>query len=188
MTDEPPRKKRPRPPTPEEMVVERAQTRRNGFIALGVLSVLMPALFFVNLMRDRHRHAEEMGLVPARSLPTESRHATGVLDNDDELIVVPAVVKPSRHDVAFSIGSVLGDARACLGANTHGVQVTWQVNPDGAATAVTQSTIATDAGVRADPTEAAFACVAAAVKQARVAPFEGTPVRVTYTFRSAGPR
>ena len=50
MTD-PPRKKRPKPPTPEEMAIERQQTRRNGFIALGVLSVLMPTLFFINLVR-----------------------------------------------------------------------------------------------------------------------------------------
>ncbi len=183
MTD-PPRKKRPRPPTPEEVVVERQQSRRNGFIALGVLSVLMPTLFFINLVRDKHRQDEEMGLVPMKTLPTESRRATNILDNDEDLTVTPSVAKPSRRDVAFSIGSVLPDARACFKGGAQSVQATWQVNPDGSATDVTQVRATGDGG-HEDRPEEVFGCVASAVKQAHVAPFDGRPVRVTYTFRFA---
>ncbi len=190
MTD-PPRKKRPRPPTPEEVVVERQQSRRNGFIALVVLSVLMPTLFFINLMRDRHRQDQETGLVPMKTLPTESKRATNILDNDEDLTVTPAVAKPSRHDVAFSIGSVLADARACFKTGPQSVQATWQVNPDGSAADVTQNPIPAPADA-ADRAEEVFACIAATVKQAHVAPFDGAPVHVTYTFRSTpvspGPR
>jgi hypothetical protein len=186
---EPVRKKRPRPPTPEEMEAERGTTRRNGFIALGVLSLLMPALFFVNLVRERHRHDEELGLVPAS--PGAGAHAHGpgpsaaaVLDNADELEVTPhATVKPSRHDVAFSIGAILADARRCLGDAAPFVRATWQVNPDGSATDFARAS-GTDAADAGDGDAKAVACVKENVGKARVAPFDGAPVRVAYTFRS----
>lgn len=182
MSDAPVRKKRPRPPTPEEMVAERRETRRNGFIALGVLSVLLPTLFVVNLVREKHRRDEEMGFSPAKMLPTENKGTTKVLDNEDDLEVRPSVVKPSRHDVAFSIGSVLGDAKGCFtSATPTTVQATWQVNPDGSATDVSRPPSTAYESAHIDEV---FACVALAVKQARVAPFEGAPVHVTYTFRA----
>ena len=194
MSDDPPRKKRPRPPTPAEMEVERAQTRRNGFIALGVLSVLMPALFFINLLRERHRHEEEMGLVPADTLSPEggvraAPHSAPlpVLHDEDELAITPeGVVKPSHHDVAFSIGSVLNEASACLALDTAGVRLSWQVNPDGSATDVISEGHRdagwADAGVSATELE----CLVRNVTKARVAPFDGRPVHVAYTFRNAG--
>lgn len=182
MSDAPVRKKRPTPPTPEQMVLERRETRRNGFIALGVLSVLLPTLFVVNLVREKHRRDEEMGFSPAKLLPSEDKGATKVLDNEDDLEIRPAVVKPSRHDVAFSIGSVLGDARACFTAATpSSVEATWQVNPDGSATDVSRPPSAAYESANVDKV---FACVALAVKQAHVAPFDGAPVHVTYTFRA----
>lgn len=181
---DPPRKKRPKPPTPEQMAAERASSRRNGFIVFAVLCVIMPTLFIINLLRDRNR---QMAMMPS-TVPSASASSVAspkvdarVLDNEDELTVTPVLSRPSPHDVAFSIGSVLADARACLRGGTQSVQVTWQVNPDGSAT---------DVKPRADGgSEEGFACVAAAVKQARVAPFEmpagGGPLRVTYTFRAA---
>ena len=199
MSEDPPRKKRPKPPTPEQMEAERKETRRNGFIALGVLSVLMPTLFFINLMRERHRHDEELGLV---ALPVSALHKVpvpdvpAVLDNEGELLLTPAgSVKPSRHDVAFSIGAVLPDARACMAHVPAGAMtVAWSVYPDGSAKDVTRAT-ATDAAPRdarangssetSETSEtAAFGCLEAAVKRTSVAPFDGAPISVRYTFRA----
>jgi hypothetical protein len=187
MSEDPPRKKRPRPPTPEEMEAEKASTRRNGFIVFAVLCVVMPTLFLINLVREKHRHDEEMGLVPTKMVTAEANRATKVLDNEDDLLITPAVTKPSRHDVAFSIGSVLGDTKACFKAGIQGVQATWQVNPDGSATDVKRPRASSLGPAPGAADEEALACVTAAVKQARVAPFEGAPVHVTYTFRARAP-
>jgi len=170
--EQPARKKRPRPPTPEEMEKERASSKRNGYIVFAVLCVIMPTLFIVNLLRDRNRQQEMM---PSTVQSTTSSHAaTKVLDNEDELTVTPVLARPSPHDVAFSIGAVRGDAKKCLTGGIQSVQVTWRVNPDGSASDVT---LASDAGNQA------FACVAAAVKQARVAPYEGAAMQISYIFR-----
>jgi hypothetical protein len=176
------------------MEVERAQTRKNGFIALGVLSVLMPTLFFVNLYRDRHRHEEGMEMMPSTagsgagssdasaSVRQPASSLLPVLENEDELTITPIVTKPSRHDVAFSIGAVRAEARRCLGAVTR-MELGWQVNPDGSASDI-QALV--DAG--APEQTKAFLCVKESLKTARVSPFEGAAVHVTYTLRTEVPR
>jgi hypothetical protein len=170
--EQPARKKRPRPPTPEEMEKERASGKRNGYVVFAVLCVIMPTLFIVNLVRDRNRQQESMGMMPSTVSSTTA--ATKVLDNEEELSVSPALSRPSPHDVAFSIGAVRADAKKCLTGGVQSVQVRWQVNPDGSASDVT---------LLADAGNQAFACVAAAVKQARVAPYDGAALQISYIFR-----
>ena len=178
------RKKRPRPPTTEEVLAERAVTRRQGIKVFGVLCVIMPALFFINLLREKHRHDEEMGLTSAAAAAMETGERR-VLDNEEELTILPkTAVKPSHHDVAFAIGSILSDARECLG-NGGPIDATWVFTPDGYASDMRPTDGEESPENDAAERKKAFACVAATVKRAHVSPFAGEPIRVVYTFRRA---
>ena len=155
---------------------ERKQARKTGFIVLGVLCVLMPTLWVVATLRQ-HAAATDGALKTAQ---TEKERA-GAVEYQNEIVIVPAnAARPTRHDVAFSIGAILKEAKACMEGFTGTAFVSWQVNPDGSASEI--QFITPPNGLNAGPL-LENSCLPETVAKARVAPFDGAPVRVTYPFR-----
>jgi hypothetical protein len=107
-----------------------------------------------------------------------------VIEYENEIVFTPTPAspaqRPTRHDVAFSIGAVLKEAKACMEGIGATAFVSWQVNPDGSASDVRYDPPPNglDVGVVIGP------CLLEVVKKTRVAPYDGQPVRVRYPFRN----